>query len=454
MKPERAPSLASRLTRTLVLTIGCIWLLMILGSTWQAHYEISESMDSALDKTAHRLLDLSQQELDAVFRWSSSPEVTERMLHGDEDHLVYQIVNRNNQVMFRSGNAPKDALSHSLRTGFADVGAWRVYTILDSNRGTIIHVADALKHRHEAWLETAAWLLLPWLLALPLLALLIRWITRRHLQPLQDIAQQIQQRGGQDLSAVQAHSNTRELQTIAASTNQLLGRLASAIDTERALATNAAHELRTPLASALVRLHTLLAMPIDDRARTEAHEAHKSLVRLNRRAEKLMQLSRAESSAAASQSPVNLCRMAQLVVQEFSKDADASRIHLHIPQAQDVVALGDLDTLAIALRNLLENALRHAGSSAIDVVIEAPATMRVRDGGPGVPVESLQSIRLQHVRVSANVAGHGLGLSIISTIVEKQGGELVLYSPPAGQTQGFEACIRLREAPSLQVSSP
>jgi Two-component sensor kinase N-terminal len=99
---------------------------VILGSTWQAHYEISESMDSALDKSAHRLLDLSQQDLDTVFRWANSPEVTERMRHGDEDHLVYQIVNRNNQVMFRSGNAPKDALSHSLRTDFADVGAWRV----------------------------------------------------------------------------------------------------------------------------------------------------------------------------------------------------------------------------------------------------------------------------------------------------------------------------------------
>jgi two-component system, OmpR family, sensor kinase len=118
-----------------------------------------------------------------------------------------------------------------------------------------------------------------------------------------------------------------------------------------------------------------------------------------------------------------------------------------MPHAQDVYAMGDLDTLAIALRNLLENAVRHAEHGVVDIVVEAPATMRVRDGGPGVPVESLQSIRLKHVRVSANVAGHGLGLSIVSTIVEKQGGELILYSPPTGQTQGFEACIRLREAP-------
>ncbi|WP_442975443.1 histidine kinase dimerization/phospho-acceptor domain-containing protein, partial [Salmonella enterica] len=96
-----------------------------------------------------------------------------------------------------------------------------------------------------------------------------------------------------------------ELQSIADNTNHLLQRLASALDTERAMAADAAHELRTPLATTRLRLQGLLAHPLPEVSRQELRQALEALERLSRRTEKLLQLSRAESGAALTHGPVN-----------------------------------------------------------------------------------------------------------------------------------------------------
>ncbi|MGA8514436.1 MAG: sensor histidine kinase, partial [Burkholderiaceae bacterium] len=61
-----------------------------------------------------------------------------------------------------------------------------------------------------------------------------------------------------------------------------------------------------------------------------------------------------------------------------------------------------------------------------------------------VSPQNTQRLRERHVRLSSNQAGYGLGLSIARTIVEKQGGELKLYSPLPGHSQGFEAVLALK----------
>jgi two-component system OmpR family sensor kinase len=70
----------------------------------------------------------------------------------------------------------------------------------------------------------------------------------------------------------------------------------------------------------------------------------------------------------------------------------------------------------------------------------------VRDVGPGVSAEQLQSLHQRHVRHGSDRAGYGLGMSIVGTIVEKHGARLELASPPPGAAHGFEARIVLRPA--------
>ena len=212
---------------------------------------------------------------------------------------------------------------------------------------------------------------------------------------------------------------------------------------ERALASHAAHESRTPLATACLHLETALARKLP--SRQDVLASLNALKLLCHRTERLLQLSRAESASIESLTEINLVQLAGVVAQEFW-DAKARTVNLElmVPEHDLPAALGDLDGLSIALRNLVENALRHGGASRVVNEVMAPRTLAVRDFGPGVTAERLQTLNQQHVRLVSSQSGFGLGLSIVKTVVAKQQARLELRSPLPGQTRGFEARIILR----------
>ena len=222
----------------------------------------------------------------------------------------------------------------------------------------------------------------------------------------------------------------------------MLLRLDEALNTERALAANAAHELRTPLAAARLSLSTAQTYPMSHEAREATIQVALGLEMLSKRAEKLLQLSRAEAAATLTQEGVDLGALSSAVVQEFWQLEDASsRLKLQLPDDAAVVTLGDFDSLGIVLRNLIENALKYAPDSDIYVTTSNPASITVRDEGAGVTAEDLAKLRERHFQLDSNQTGYGLGMSIIRMIMEKHGGQLELRSPPAGYAHGFEAVL-------------
>ena len=102
-------------------------------------------------------------------------------------------------------------------------------------------------------------------------------------------------------------------------------------------------------------------------------------------------------------------------------------------------ALGDFDALAIALRNLVENALHYAAPGPVEILVGPGPMLAVRDHGPGVSADRLKSLQQRHVRQSADRAGYGLGLSIVATIAAKHDAQLTLTSPLPHESGGFEA---------------
>jgi two-component sensor histidine kinase len=150
-----------------------------------------------------------------------------------------------------------------------------------------------------------------------------------------------------------------------------------------------------------------------------------ALATFGHRADKLLQLSRAESSDALARQSVDLVQLAATVAEEFwSSEPARRRLDLEIAEDGVVAARGDVDSLAIALRNLVENALRYGGEAKVELEVLAPCVLVVRDGGPGCPRRRSRTLRHRHVRHTADAAGYGLGLSIVGTIVDKHGGTL------------------------------
>ena len=364
--------------------------------------------------------------------------------------LLYQVVNDRNELLLRSSDAPLTPLPLPLTTGFSNTASLRTYTLAHPSLPMVIHVGDSLKHRSATRTETLVSLLVPLLVILPLLGLLIRTVTQRVLAPAGKLAAELQQRDGNHLAPLPGAGLPRELQTIVDSANHLLHRLSDALDTERALAANAAHELRTPLAAVRLNLQTALGHVPTGAAHTDIQSALQSLERLNRRNEKLLQLSRAESAAALAQDRINLGQVAAAVAQEFWSDgALLQRLQLVLPENDDVWVRGDFDALAIALRNLIENAVRYAPHGPIVLEVALPATCSVRDFGPGLATGQIGQLQRRHQRNghkadALHQSGYGLGLSIVTTIMERQGGSCVLQSPPPGHPTGLQASLHLR----------
>jgi two-component system OmpR family sensor kinase len=440
-------SLAGRLTRTLIVWVGGVWLLCVLAVVWYVDREINHNFDNELVEVSHRMFDMAVQELGKLQHGSDSvpaaPLIAPKQLFS-EDAVMYQIVDIHEHALLRSAEAPVDAFDVPLAAGFANNQTWRIYTVRHPTLGLYFQVADPLDERRRALNRTLFGLIIPLGAVLPLLALVLRNVARTELRVLQQLAGEIEKRSGADLRPITLPGLPQELRSVSENVNRLLDRLSQSLDVERALAANAAHELRTPLAAARLRLQTALE---HDLRRDDVQAALDALQMLSHRAEKLLQLSRAESGASLARTRVDLVQLAGTVAQEFWQDREINeRLVLKVPDSAAPIALGDVDALAIALRNLVENALHYGGEGRVVLEVAAPCTLVVRDAGPGVNAEQLQTLQQRHVRHGSDRTGYGLGLSIVTTIVEKQNARLELASPPAGAARGFEARIVLRPA--------
>lgn len=441
---QRPRNLAARLARTLILWVGGTWLACVMAVAWYVDREIDVNFDNELVEVSHRMFDIALREYEvapADAKAAATPIVAPPPLFS-QDEVLYQLLDDGGRVLLRTAHAATASFDVPLSPGFANSQDWRIYTVRHPSRPLYMQVADPLAERREAVMRTLTVLIAALVAVLPLLALGLRHIARRELLALGGLATQVGQRGGSDLRPLTLEGLPDELHTLGEGVNSLLERLAHALQVERALAANAAHELRTPLAATRLRLQTALEHGL---SQTEVQAALNALQTLSHRTEKLLQLSRAESGAALAREPVDLARLAATVAEEFWRDAQvAARLDLQLDEAlHPPQALGDVDALAIALRNLIENALRYAGDARIELAVQAPATLEVRDFGAGVSAAALANLRQRHVRHSDDQAGYGLGLSIVGTIVQQHGGRLMLASPPAGAAQGFEARIEL-----------
>lgn len=447
-------SLAGRLTRTLILGVSAVWIVCVFGVGWYMRNAVNLDLDGEMIDSGRRMLYLAAHEYEETIEHGEPLKAHQIVLPPLPDivPVIFQLVNDKHEVLIRSDNAPTEAFAVSLKAGFSDTPLWRIYTVEQPHSPTYLHLASLQSERNKVLQNTILGLTLPMVAVLPLLAWLLSTIARRELRSVQQLASEISRRDGANLQPVRLVDMPAELRSVGEHVNHLLERLTQA----RALASHAAHELRTPLATACLHLETALAQ--ERVTKQDVQASLDALKVLCHRTERMLQLSRAESASIENLTEINLVRLAATVAQEFwDAIATTADIDLIVPQVDLPAAYGDLDGLAIALRNLVENALRHSGASRVEIEVMAPSTLAVRDFGPGVAAERLQTLQQHHVRQVSSQSGFGLGLSIVKTIVGKQHGQLELLSPISGQTQGFEARIVLRHAalgPDLAAAAP
>lgn len=267
--------------------------------------------------------------------------------------------------------------------------------------------------------------------------------TMMAVRPLDRLGQAIRARPEDDLRPVDAVDVPQEVKPLVNAINLHLERLAAMLEARRRFITDAAHQLRTPLAVLNTQAEYALRQRTESEMRPAIEALHRSLASAIRLANQMLSLSRAEpiNGLSASRQPVDLAAVARDMVVELLPLAARKQIDLGLEDAGVALQVsGNAVLLREMLANLIDNALRYTPERgmvtlALDLSPKAPAQARIRvmDNGPGIAAQFREQVFLRFFRLnSAEFMGSGLGLSIVREIVLDHGGQISLGDAPQG----------------------
>ena len=294
--------------------------------------------------------------------------------------------------------------------------------------------------------ETFSRLLLVGVPGILLLACATVWlVVGRALRPVERIRRTVTDISAADLSRrVPEPATHDEIGELARTMNGMLARLEDSAARQRRFVADASHELRTPLAAVRTALEVGLAHP--DRAPWPqiAERAVRQSIRLETLVQDLLLLARSDDRQLVHRSrPVPITAL----VQDVQAAGPAPRVPVGFRQAENTAqdagvearVLGDPEQLERMVRNILDNAIRHA-RHRVELFIDdsAPETVRVEiaDDGPGIPAEERERVFDRFVRLDASrergSGTSGLGMAIAKEIATAHGGSIAIGDAPAG----------------------
>jgi two-component system, OmpR family, sensor histidine kinase TctE len=279
------------------------------------------------------------------------------------------------------------------------------------------------------------------------------------LLPLGRLRQQIESRSHRDLTPLDEPRTPAEVRPLVHAINALMQRLQRAIAAQHRFITDAAHQLRTPLAG--LKTHAELALREEslegmrERVRTLMFAADRSA----RLTHQLLTLARAdpEANAAISMVPVDLSVIAREVASEWVPRAIERGIDLGLGNAPDsVMVRGNSVLLREMLANLVDNAIRYGhanGRVTVQVETSADAAIvSVEDDGPGIPAADQERVFERFQRLDdANAEGCGLGLAIVREIAEAHDATVTLAEGPGGT--GTRVSVRFAWQPNTAAKT-
>lgn len=321
----------------------------------------------------------------------------------------------------------------------------------------LVQVARSSTNREELARHILLDTLLP-LSALIVLMSLIVWAgIRAGLAPLARLRVLVEDRAPTDITPIRLEAAPREVRSLAQAVNDLLAAVQQHLSAQKRFLSDAAHQLRTPLAG--LKSQTELALQRaaelgdsgDEELRRRLGRVHESATRNAHLLNQLLTLARAEPDSAdgPSRARLDLHALGRQLTAELVPRARAAGIDLgfddEASEAAEVIGIAFL--LREALVNLVDNALRYAGRGAVVTVRVqrdgAKALLQVEDDGPGIAPADRERVFERFARATDAGNGCGLGLAIVKEIVERHRGSVTLEPRHPGLT----VSVRLPLAP-------
>lgn len=402
-------------------------------------------------KARHEANELFDYELRAV-ALSMPPDVQGAIAAGQtskefagiaDDRLSIEIWDGAGRLVYQSPNSPPPArFPPGIRTVERGGHRWRVFGV--AQPGRLVQIAQPVSVRDNLALRLAWHTLWPLLLMIPATIALVLWVVTRALAPVGRLSRSLATRSIDSLDPLPAHDRIPvEVRPLVDALNDLLGRLATALQAQRTFVADAAHELRSPLAALKLQLQAAVR---DGSLRGDGPTLERVEGRLNRLihlVQQLLTLAREDAQAATVMQPVSLRHVGEQVVGDLSLLAEAKGVDLGLECRNEsetddrYIVLGEQHALSIMLANLVDNAIRYTPpGGTVDVVLRRAGdsvAFDVCDTGPGIPDEDLGRVFDRFYRGGGvHGQGSGLGLAIAQHIARRHHVALTMANNAAG----------------------
>jgi two-component system sensor histidine kinase QseC len=449
-------SLRRRLLTGILGAVPVLWLAAAYFTHLESQRQVDRLLDAQLAQAAQTLLNVSALQMD----------VADKMVPSGDRYLrrvVFQVWNAGGALVMRSIDAPETALAQARGFGVAQRNgiAWRTYSQSDSKSHLVVHVAEELSARDDLRGGILVRMAFPLLAALPLLGLLIWFIVERSLQPIRSLSHELRRREAMDLAVLETRGVPTEVLPLIEEVNRLFGRVRTLLETERRFTADAAHELRTPLASLGMNTEVALRAQTAELREGALVQVAGATDRMTHLVDQLLIMARLDAESARHDAEsvdiASIVDRACAELTEMARGKDHTIIGTrYLPTRLECPP----HVLHVMVRNLLDNAVRYTPQGGrIEIAygcIGNRMRIEVRDNGPGVPEELRGELFNRFFRVAGtNSGGCGLGLSIVRRSVELCGGSITFSGGIGGRGLGVGVVFpgRCEPLPAASVST-
>lgn len=441
MKLTQRLSLKLRLTLLFLVLSLAAWFAASIVAWHQTTDKLDKLFDTQQMLFAKRLLTMDLDEIHAPARMRDVPKKAKHG-HLDDDALAFAIYTPDGKMVLNDGENGRDIPYHYRREGFDngrlddDNDEWRFLWLTSPDGKYRVVVGQEREYRQEMALDVVRSQLTPWLVALPVMLLLLIVLLSRELWPLKKLAQTLRTRSPDATDRLVTHGVPVEVRPLLDALNHLFARTQEMMARERRFTSDAAHELRSPLTALKVQTEVAQLSLDDPEAQAKAlTQLHAGIDRASRLVEQLLTLSRLDSLESLDDvESLNLADLLQSAVMDSYYSAQQAGIELRLNlNAPQVTRPGQQLLLSLLVRNLLDNAVRYSPRGSVVEVILDSRSFTVRDNGPGIAHDVLTRLGERFYRPPGQEqTGSGLGLSIVKRIAALHRMTVTLRNMPEG----------------------
>lgn len=437
--PQKLPRLQTRLLLWILGALVIVWASFVFWGYQTGVEEADELTDGHLASVASLVLNLPVSDAVAQGRPTPRVKLPGLLAHDYQQSMSLQLWNEQGHMLLYVGGAPLLNFADE-REGFfdAELGdkkeAWRTFTQWNAEHTRKITVLVRLQERDALADDIAEQMVLPGMWLLPVVTLVLGFTIRAGLKPLHQLSADVERLQPGQSERLDTGHNWQEFRAVTHSINTLLDRNDSAMEHERRLANEVAHELRTPLAAISLQAQALQGgLPAAQQMQAIEH-IRRDALRAGHVLGQILALARSSRVALTQQAQtVDLAPLVRQVAGDYAQAAWQRGGSIAVEMPDSLVTHGHAVLLEMALRNLVENAMRHTPSGTqIDVQGGLDGTqcwLQVCDDGA----------RAGHTTLPEPVDSLHLGHEIITRIAELHHGQFAKVTAPAPYT----TCYRL-----------